>query len=132
VISRSRGGICRRNSGSSETVQINILSGKKASQKVGLSERQMGRMAQKGTFPRPLDLTEGSAARKGRHGWVDAELDAWIAQRIAERDQTVSATIAGPPPQAAEVSMKGRTTRGAAQSNQRRRKAAPSIADARA
>jgi prophage regulatory protein len=46
----------------------------------GLSDSAIYRAAQRGTFPRPLKLSERSSA------WVESEVRGWIAARIAERD----------------------------------------------
>ena len=44
------------------------------------SKAQLWRLVKAGTFPRPIRL--GAA----RSAWVEGEVDAWIAERIAERD----------------------------------------------
>jgi prophage regulatory protein len=46
----------------------------------GLSRSTLYEMMDKGTFPRPIKL--GAKAV----GWPSAEIDAWLAARIAERD----------------------------------------------
>ena len=48
----------------------------------GLSDSAIYRGVQRGTFPRPLKLSERSSA------WVEGEIREWIASRIAERDNT--------------------------------------------
>jgi len=48
--------------------------------RVGLSKTTIYDRMSKGTFPRPVVLGTTVA-------WVEAEIDAWIAARIAERDQ---------------------------------------------
>jgi len=50
----------------------------------GLSDSAIYRGVQRGTFPRPLKLSERSSA------WVEAEVHEWISARIAERDNTSS------------------------------------------
>jgi len=52
----------------------------------GLTDTAMYRQIQMGTFPRPLKLSARSSA------WVEAEVFAWIEQRIAERDKTKTRT----------------------------------------
>jgi predicted DNA-binding transcriptional regulator AlpA len=66
--------------------QIRILSPAKGEEKVAFSVRHMKRMAAEGKFPRPVRLTEGGENQHGRIGWVESELDAWLAARLAERD----------------------------------------------
>jgi prophage regulatory protein len=70
-----------------------------------LSERHMARLAGKGKFPRPVRLGEGKNARTA---YVEDEVLAWNAERIAERDAgikpgapTRSATAEIPEPIAA-------------------------------
>lgn len=46
----------------------------------GLSHRSIYTAIEKGKFPRQIQLT----AR--RVGWVESEIDAWVAERIADRD----------------------------------------------
>lgn len=50
------------------------------SRQTGLSPATIYRRAKAGTFPSPLKLGTRASA------WVGAEVDAWIAERIAERD----------------------------------------------
>jgi prophage regulatory protein len=47
---------------------------------VDLSLSQLKRKVKDGSFPKPIRI----GAR--RVAWVEAEIDAWIDQRIAERD----------------------------------------------
>jgi prophage regulatory protein len=47
--------------------------------KVGLSKPSIYRLIQQNKFPRPIEL--GERAR----GWLESELDAWIAERSAAR-----------------------------------------------
>lgn len=48
--------------------------------RVGFERSTLYRMISAGTFPRPVIIG-------GRSLWVEEELDEWIAERIAERDQ---------------------------------------------
>ena len=48
-------------------------------ERTALSSSTLYRLVNAGRFPRPLKLTERSSA------WVEAEVDAWIAERIRER-----------------------------------------------
>lgn len=47
--------------------------------KTGLSVRQMDRLEAAGQFPRKIKLGESAA------GWLENELDDWLAARAAER-----------------------------------------------
>lgn len=60
-----------------ETKRILRLSGVKA--KTGLGHDTIYRGAREGWFPKPIKLTPRAS------GWIEAEIDAWIEQRAAER-----------------------------------------------
>lgn len=49
--------------------------------RTGLSRATIYARAAKGEFPAPLKIGEKSS------GWVEAEINRWVADRIAERDQ---------------------------------------------
>lgn len=46
------------------------------------------RLARAGKFPRPVKLGAGPTAR---NAWPEDEIDRWIADRIAERDEAAAA-----------------------------------------
>lgn len=48
---------------------------------IDLSKTQLWRLERAGKFPKRVQLSPG------RHGWVEAEIDALIAERIAARDE---------------------------------------------
>lgn len=48
-------------------------------EKTGLSKSSLYALAQQGRFPAPVKLGERSS------GWVEAEVDAWIANRVSAR-----------------------------------------------
>ena len=50
----------------------------------GLSRSYIYALAQQGSFPKPIKLSERSSA------WVQSELEEWIDSRIALRDQEVA------------------------------------------
>jgi prophage regulatory protein len=56
--------------------------------KVGLKRDSIYRGAREGWFPRPLKLSERAS------GWLESELDDYLARRAAERDARRSAEIA--------------------------------------
>lgn len=47
----------------------------------GFSKSHIYDQVKKGNFPKQVNLTAGSSA------WVESEVDEWIADKIAERDQ---------------------------------------------
>jgi prophage regulatory protein len=49
-------------------------------EKTGLSKSSLYALAQQGRFPAPVKLGERSS------GWVESEVDAWIARRLAARE----------------------------------------------
>jgi prophage regulatory protein len=49
--------------------------------KTGLSRSYVYALAQKGQFPKPVKLSERSVA------WIEAEVLAWIDERIKQRDE---------------------------------------------
>lgn len=51
-------------------------------QKTGLCRAHVHSLAAQGRFPKPLKLVPGGRAS----GWLLSEIDAWIAERAAERD----------------------------------------------
>jgi len=49
----------------------------------GLSRSYIYQLAKSGLFPKPVSLVPGGTSV----AWVASEVDAWINERIAERDQ---------------------------------------------
>lgn len=49
-------------------------------EKTGLSKSSLYALAQQGRLPVPVKLGERSS------GWVESEVDAWIAKRLAARE----------------------------------------------
>lgn len=47
---------------------------------IGLSQRTIWHMVSTGSFPRPIRIGPR------RVGWLASEIDAWVAERIRERD----------------------------------------------
>lgn len=60
-------------------VSVRILRKPEAQQKVGLSHSTIWRLEREGKFPKRLRLGGGAC------GWIEHEIDEWIAQRAAER-----------------------------------------------
>lgn len=48
-------------------------------QKTGLGRDTLYKLARRDEFPRPVKLSERAS------GWVESEIDDWIAKRIAQR-----------------------------------------------
>jgi prophage regulatory protein len=57
------------------------------------SRQHIDRLEKAGRFPRHVDIGENSIA------WVEAEIDAWLEARIAERDAAAPRQT-GPAPEA--------------------------------
>jgi prophage regulatory protein len=49
---------------------------------VSYSHAHLRRLVVAGKFPPPLKIGEN------RNAWIEAEIDAWIKERVAERDRT--------------------------------------------
>ena len=49
-------------------------------EKAGLSKTALYQKISEGTFPKPVRLGRKAV------GWIESELDAWIADRVAQRD----------------------------------------------
>ena len=54
--------------------------------RTGLSRSGVYRLVVSGDFPQPIKLTKRSTA------WVEAEINAWVTSRIAERKPKASRT----------------------------------------
>ncbi|HEV7270724.1 AlpA family transcriptional regulator [Pseudoxanthomonas sp.] len=52
--------------------------------RTGLGRSTIWSLIAQGRFPRQVKLSERSSA------WVDAEVDAWVAQRVAMRDSGIA------------------------------------------
>ena len=50
-------------------------------ERVGLSRMQLWRLERDGKFPKRVQISTNSV------GWVGAEVDAWLNERIERRDQ---------------------------------------------
>ncbi len=63
---------------------MNLLTKKEAARKVGLHPESVMRLAREGHFPKPLKYGPNP-----RHSirFVESEVAAWIAERMAEREQ---------------------------------------------
>lgn len=48
--------------------------------RTGMSRSAVYAASAKGAFPQPVKLSERSSA------WVESEIDAWLASRVAQRD----------------------------------------------
>lgn len=64
---------------------MNILRLPKLKEKVGMCKSRIYAGVRNCTFPAPISLSDDGRAK----GWVEAEVDAWIAGRIKSSRQTV-------------------------------------------
>jgi prophage regulatory protein len=65
---------------------MRILRRKAVKDKTGLSDATLERKEQSGEFPKRVSLGEGRAV-----GWLESEVESWIAARVLARDQAVAA-----------------------------------------
>jgi prophage regulatory protein len=56
-------------------------------EKTGLGRSSVYKLIAHGTFPKPVQLGLRSV------GWVDLEIEAWIADKIAKRDHRLSHAV---------------------------------------
>jgi prophage regulatory protein len=73
-----------------EIAEIKILKRPALKSKCGFaSDQHVHQLVRTGRFPAPINLGCRSV------GWIEAEVDAWLRARIAERDARISGAIAG-------------------------------------
>ncbi len=63
-----------------QEIAMRILRLRNVMEKTGLARSTIYKYIDAGTFPKPIDLGGRSV------GWVDSEIDGWIADKIQERD----------------------------------------------
>lgn len=63
-----------------QEIAMRILRLRNVMKKTGLARSTIYKYIDAGTFPKPIDLGGRSV------GWVDSEIDGWIADKIQERD----------------------------------------------
>jgi len=54
---------------------------------VGIERTAILQAVKKGKFPQPLVLTDSKNAARG---WLESEIQKWIAERTAERDEVLA------------------------------------------
>lgn len=64
-----------------------ILKRRQVEERVGLTRSPIYARIKAGTFPKPIRRGHGTAAV----GWLESEVDAWIAAQIAQRDAEAAA-----------------------------------------
>jgi prophage regulatory protein len=64
-----------------QSAPIRVLRRKALLERVPYSPAHLYRLIRDGRFPRPIRLGEASV------GWLEHEVDQWLAERIAERDR---------------------------------------------
>lgn len=63
----------------SDTKQTRILRRRDVETRTGLARSTIYERVKAGTFPSPIALGEKAV------GWVESEIDSWIAERVRER-----------------------------------------------
>jgi prophage regulatory protein len=63
-----------------ETRTLRVIGLRAVLDKVGASKSHVYAEIRAGRFPKPISLSSG------RRGWIEHEIDAWISDRMAERD----------------------------------------------
>ena len=66
---------------------MKILSKKELRSLVPYSGQHIARLEKAGRFPRRIRLGTGVS---GRVGWLLSDIEAWVAERISERDRVQS------------------------------------------
>ena len=74
----------------SKTGAIRILRLPEVCQVTGLKRAMIYRLQQRNSFPQSVKITDHAV------GWVDAEVQAWVAQRIAARQRGRRESVALP------------------------------------
>lgn len=69
---------------------MKFLSKKQVKELTTYSYTQIGRLEQKGTFPKRLRLGKG---RYARVVWIAEEVLTWMANKVAERDNTPTTSL---------------------------------------
>jgi prophage regulatory protein len=64
---------------------VRILRLRDVEERVGLRRANIYRRAATGTFPKPIRLGPNAS------GWIESEIDAWLAERVAARDAQAGA-----------------------------------------
>lgn len=64
---------------------VRILRKAEVERRTGFSAATIYRKSKAGTFPKPVQLGANSS------GWIESEIEAWLAQRVAERDAQAGA-----------------------------------------
>ncbi|MFW2148769.1 helix-turn-helix transcriptional regulator [Acinetobacter sp. TY1] len=67
---------------------LRLIRRKEVQVKIGMGASSIYAEMAKGRFPKPVSLSEKRVA------WIESEVDAWIAERIASRDASIT-TIEG-------------------------------------
>lgn len=65
--------------------QTRLIRRKEVQDKTGLGASSIYSLIAKGTFPKPLNLSERRVA------WLESEIDAWVSERIAKHQAALAA-----------------------------------------
>ncbi len=72
------------NTASPGAAPTRLLRVKQVSERIGLSKSRIYGLVTEGLFPAPVRLNP--SVSRSATAWLDAEIDEWIAARVAERD----------------------------------------------
>lgn len=64
---------------------LRVLRLREVEERTGLKRASIYRRGTAGTFPKPIRLGANSS------GWIESEIESWLAQRVAERDAQAGA-----------------------------------------
>ena len=67
-----------------QTENVRLIRRKEVQAKTGLGASSIYAMMQQGTFPKAINISERRVA------WIESEVDAWIANRIAQHKATIA------------------------------------------
>lgn len=71
-----------------EVLIMKLLRLKAVMEATGLGRSSIYKFIAQGTFPKPVPLGDRAV------GWVDHEIEEWIADRVADRDRSQSPAVA--------------------------------------
>lgn len=69
------------------TLKMKIMRLKEVMDYTGLGRSSIYKFITAGTFPKPVSLGDRAV------GWVDHEVEDWIAERVAERDKALAVSV---------------------------------------
>ena len=67
-----------------QTENVRLIRRKEVQAKTGLGASSIYAMMQQGTFPKAVNISERRVA------WIESEVDAWIAERVAKHRANIA------------------------------------------